>query len=206
MIYFRLFVSFLYVGFFSFGGSVSAIPLVREISLNNKWLTLEEFENIIAISESTPGGLIANLATYVGALKAGFIGSLIATLGAILPAFFIIIIVNKFLNKVIKNERIKYIFFILRVCILGLIFGIGCFLLIDSIGLFDYFINIKDSILNEFYLNNNFFYREYVVKIIILVLVLFVMALYKKFSKKPISSILLIFISALLGIIINMLL
>ena len=189
MIYIKLFINFLYVGLFSFGGSVSAIPLVREVSLKNNWLTAEELENIIAISESTPGGLIANLATYVGTLKAGLLGGIVATFSAILPAFIIILILYLFFNQLIEKKKVQFVFSILRICVIGIIFGIGCYLLINNIGIIEN--------------NSIYFNKQAIAKIFILLLILFIMLLYKKMFNKSITSIVLIFIGAILGIIFN---
>ena len=93
MIYLKLFISFLKVGLFSFGGAYSAIPLIRDEVISNGWLTDEMLTNIIAVSESTPGPIMVNLATYIGSTQAGFLGSLIATFAVILPAFIIILLI-----------------------------------------------------------------------------------------------------------------
>ena len=87
MIYWELLTGFLKVGCFSFGGAYAAIPLIRDVVLSYGWLTDESLTDMIAVSESTPGPIMVNLATYVGASKAGIPGAVIATLASILPAF-----------------------------------------------------------------------------------------------------------------------
>ena len=93
MICLDLFLGFLKVGCFAFGGAYGAIPLIRDIVLSYGWLTDDALTRMIAISESTPGPIMVNLATYVGSHQAGFLGSLIATTAGVLPSFFIILLV-----------------------------------------------------------------------------------------------------------------
>ncbi len=87
MIYLDLFLGFLRVGCFSFGGAYGAIPLIRDIVLSYGWLTDEALAYMIAVSESTPGPIMVNLATYVGSSQAGFLGAVLATLAVVLPSF-----------------------------------------------------------------------------------------------------------------------
>jgi len=87
MIYLKLFLSFLQVGMFSIGGGYAAIPLIREQSVvQNAWLTMSEFTDLVTIAEMTPGPIALNAATFVGIRVAGFAGALIATFGSILPS------------------------------------------------------------------------------------------------------------------------
>ena len=90
MIYWELFVSFLRVGLFSFGGAYCAIPLIREEVFRRGWLSDEALSYMIAVSESTPGPIMVNTATYIGSSQAGFFGALLATTAVILPSFLII--------------------------------------------------------------------------------------------------------------------
>ena len=87
MMYLKLFWEFFKVSCFTFGGAYGAIPLIRDMVLGNGWITDERLSYMIAVSESTPGPIIINLATYVGNEQGGFSGSLIATLGVVLPSF-----------------------------------------------------------------------------------------------------------------------
>ena len=88
MILLELFAGFLLIGCFSFGGAYSAIPLIREVVLSFGLLSEEKLSYMIAVSESTPGPIMVNLATYIGSSKAGVPGALIATTAVVLPAFF----------------------------------------------------------------------------------------------------------------------
>ena len=91
MIYFDLILGFLKVGCFAFGGAYGAIPLIRDVVLNYGWLTDEELTYMIAVSESTPGPIMVNLATYIGSTQAGLPGGILATLAVVLPSFLIIL-------------------------------------------------------------------------------------------------------------------
>ena len=93
MIYWDLFLGFLKVGCFTFGGAYSAIPLIRDVVRSYGWLSDETLTYMIAVSESTPGPIIVNLATYVGNSQAGFWGAVLATLAVVLPSFFVILLI-----------------------------------------------------------------------------------------------------------------
>ena len=93
MIYWQLFIGFLQVGCFAFGGAYGAIPLIRDVVLANGWLTEEKLTYMIAVSESTPGPIMVNLATYVGSSQAGLLGAMISTLAVVLPSFFVILLI-----------------------------------------------------------------------------------------------------------------
>ena len=93
MIYLQLFLTFLKIGAVSFGGGYGMISLIREDCLANAWLNEEELLNFIAVAESTPGPIAVNMATFIGSSQAGFGGALLATLGVVLPSFFIILLI-----------------------------------------------------------------------------------------------------------------
>lgn len=109
--YWRLFYTFLKIGAFTFGGGYAMIPLIhKEAVENHKWITDEDVLNIIAIAESTPGVLAVNSATFVGYRVAGFWGSLLATVGVVLPAFLVISILSFFIAAVKENQWVSYAF------------------------------------------------------------------------------------------------
>ena len=103
MIYFDLILGFLKVGCFAFGGAYGAIPLIRDVVLNYGWLTDEELTYMIGVSESTPGPIMVNLATYVGSTQAGLPGGILATLAVVLPSFLIILLITAILGTVIRH-------------------------------------------------------------------------------------------------------
>ena len=104
MIYLERILGFLKVGCFTFGGAYSAIPLIRDVVLSYSWLSDEELSYMIAVSESTPGPIMVNLATYVGSSQAGFWGAVLATLAVVLPSFFVILLVMNLLNGILKSK------------------------------------------------------------------------------------------------------
>ncbi len=129
----KLCIGFLKVGLFSFGGAYAAIPLIREVVLENGWLTDAVFSDMIAVSESTPGPIMVNLATYVGSNQAGLIGAAVATLMSILPAFFIILIVVKILDRFLKNPVVTAVMDALKSAVIGIILAMGVYLIITNL-------------------------------------------------------------------------
>ena len=91
MILLKLFLTFLKIGAVSFGGGYGMIPLMREEVLLHSWIGEETFLNFIAVSESTPGPIAVNMATFIGSSQGGILGAFVATLGVVLPAFLIIL-------------------------------------------------------------------------------------------------------------------
>ncbi len=132
MIYLDLFIGFLKVGFFSFGGGYGAIPLIRDVVLSYGWLDDETLMDMIAISESTPGPIMVNLATYVGYSQAGIPGGILATVTSILPAFFIILLIMVVLRKLFEGDLAQAILTGLKSCVIGIILATGCFMIIKS--------------------------------------------------------------------------
>ena len=119
-------MGFLKVGCFSFGGAYGAIPLIRDVVLSYGWLSEETLTDMIAVSESTPGPIMVNLATYVGSSQAGFLGALIATFAVVLPAFIIILLVMALLKTALKNKYVQAVLQGLKPCIVGIILATGC--------------------------------------------------------------------------------
>ena len=107
MIYLRLFLNFLMIGALSFGGGYGMVSLVRERVLSNGWLTENEFLNFIAVSESTPGPLAVNMATFIGSTQGGILGSFVATLGVVLPSFLIILLIASALKNLMKYAPVS---------------------------------------------------------------------------------------------------
>lgn len=121
MIYLLLFWEFFKTGLFSVGGGLATIPFLMDMSEKYGWFTSTELSNMIAVSESTPGPIGINMATYVGFTTAGVWGSLVATLGLTLPSLVIIIIIAKFLQKFSENKMVKDTFFCLRPAVVGML-------------------------------------------------------------------------------------
>ena len=93
MIYLELFLTFLQIGAVSFGGGYGMISLIREKVLTHGWLTEKQLLDMIAVSESTPGPIAVNMATFIGSAQGGILGSFLATLGVVLPSFIVILII-----------------------------------------------------------------------------------------------------------------
>ena len=121
MIYFKLFLTFLEIGAVSFGGGYGMISIIREAVLSNHWLTESEFINFIAVSESTPGPLAVNMATFIGSSQGGVLGSLLATLGVVLPSFVIILLIAAVLSNLLKYAGVQAFLSGVRPCVVALI-------------------------------------------------------------------------------------
>ena len=186
LIYLLLFFEFFKIGLFTFGGGYAMIPLVREVVLKYDWATEEEFYNFLGICESTPGPIAVNMATYVGATQGGPFGSLCATVGVVLPSFIIIILVASILKKFITNKYFQDFLNGVKPVVIGLISATGLMLIVKCIGF---------SSLEEF----NFDYKSLVIFVLIALMFYFT----KFVFKKKINTILLIVISAILGILIS---
>lgn len=132
MILLNLFLGFLQVGCFAFGGAYGAIPLIREVVLTYGWLDDELLTYMIAVSESTPGPIMVNLATYVGASQAGICGAVIATLAVVLPSFFIILLITATLSKAIKNKYVQAVLRGVKPCMVGMILATGCWMIVRN--------------------------------------------------------------------------
>lgn len=183
-IYIQLFYEFFKIGLFTFGGGYAMIPLVRDTAINNGWLIAEEFSSLIAVCESTPGPVAINMATYIGSLQGGILGSLSATFGVVLPSFLIILLIASILNKFTENKHFKNFIRGVKPVVTALILSTGLLLLVECIG-----VNIDTKNIN---LNN--------VSIIVFVLIALSYIIVLKVFKKKISSIQLILIAAVLGI------
>lgn len=120
-----LFLGFLKVGCFSFGGAYGAIPLIRDVVLSHGWIEEEMLNYMIAVSESTPGPIMVNLATYVGSAQAGILGSAVATLAVVLPSFVIILLVTGLMKSFIKNKYVQAVLRGMKPSIIGIILATG---------------------------------------------------------------------------------
>ena len=181
MIDLDLFLGFLKVGSCAFGGAYGAIPLIRDVVMSYGWLSDEMLTYMIAVSESTPGPIMVNLATYIGSSQAGFLGAVIATLAVVLPSFLIILLVTALLKTALKNKYVQAVLRGLKPCVIGIVLATGIYLVLGNC-----FGTISAVKVN--------------VQAIIITAFLFVsMFGYKQFKKKKPSPIMLIVISALMG-------
>lgn len=121
MIYLRLFWEFLKVGLFTVGGGLASLPFLYDISDKTGWYSHTQLADMVAISESTPGPIGINMATYVGFSTAGIFGAVIASLGFIIPSIVIVSIVSRFLKRFSENKIVKGAFYGLRAVSVALI-------------------------------------------------------------------------------------
>lgn len=133
MIYLKLFWDFFRVSCFTFGGAYGAIPLIRDMVLGNGWLTDERLTYMIAVSESTPGPIMVNMATYIGSDQAGFWGSVVATVGVVLPAYLVILLIVSLLQTAIKNKYVQAVLRGLKPCVTGIVLGTGGYMVIHNV-------------------------------------------------------------------------
>lgn len=121
VIYLTLFLEFTKIGLFAVGGGPATIPFLMDLIDKYHWYSQEEFTNLIAISQSTPGPVGINMATYSGYLAAGVLGGLVATFSIVLPSVIVIFIIARFLSNFSENQTVQTIFVGLRPAVTGLI-------------------------------------------------------------------------------------
>ena len=121
MLYLRLFFEYFKTGLFAIGGGLATLPFLSAIGEKTGWFTEAQLANMIAVSESTPGPIGVNMATYVGFETGGILGSLVATIGLITPSILIIIVISSFLNKYKDNKLVQAVFYGLRAASVALI-------------------------------------------------------------------------------------
>ena len=188
MILLKIFLTFLEIGAVSFGGGYGMISIMHEKTLEFG-LTEAEFLNFIAVSESTPGPIAVNMATFIGASQAGFFGSLVATIGVVLPSFVIILIISALLSNFLKYEPVKAALGTVRPCVVGLIVATGLTLFASNL------LNFNGSAMT--------ISPDYAGIGILAVLVGIHLIFTKVLKKKKPSALIMIAISALLGIIVS---
>ena len=125
MILLLLMWEFFKTGLFAIGGGLATLPFLYEMSVKTGWFTATDIANMIAISESTPGPLGINMATYVGYNTAGVAGAILAPIGEVLPSIIIILIIAKVLEKFKENQIVQDVFYGLRPASVGLIAAAG---------------------------------------------------------------------------------
>lgn len=125
MLLLRLFYEYFKVGLFAVGGGMATIPFLEALGTKTGWFTHEELLNMIAVSESTPGPMGVNMASYVGYHMMGVAGSIVATLGLIAPSIIVILIVAQFLKRFRENRYVKAVMYGLRAASAGLVAAAG---------------------------------------------------------------------------------
>lgn len=125
MIYLLLFWEFFKTGLFAVGGGMATIPFLEDMSTRYGWFTHAQLADMVAVSESTPGPIGVNMATYVGYLTGGIPGAVVATLGLICPCVIIILIISAFLKAFRSNKYVERVFYGIRPASTGLIASAG---------------------------------------------------------------------------------
>ena len=182
----ELFLMFFKLGLFTFGGGYAMIPLISDEVVSRGWASETDIMNLIAVSESTPGPIAINMATFIGASQGGLLGAVIATLGVVLPAFLIILLVASVMKNLLQYGGVKAFLAGVRPVVVGLIVATGITLALTVILGFS---SVKEPIA--------FDYKA----LIIFAVAAVISFVYKKIFKKGISVILLIVLSALLGML-----
>ena len=181
--YLILFAEFFKIGLFTFGGGVAMIPLIKDAVLSYGWLTETEFYSLVGICESTPGPIAVNMATYIGTNQGGILGGAVATLGVVLPSFIIILLIATLLGNLTKNRFFVAFMKGVKPVVVGLVLSVGVGLIIRALGFvapLGFSFDISSTVILLVLLGMRFFY--------------------KLLFKKKMPSILMIAISAGLGI------
>lgn len=186
-IYLELFLVFLKIGAVSFGGGYGMIALIQQEVTSRGWLEADALWNYIAIAESTPGPIAVNIATFIGSNQAGFLGSLVATVGIVLPAFCIILIIATVFKNFSKNKYVKAAFEGITPVIWGLIISTGLLLVVQCL-----YANY-----NKFDVPGEFNWHA----LIIFAIVIATTVIYKLVKKKSMPPIATILVSAVAGMI-----
>ena len=187
MIYLQLFLTFLKVGTFAFGGGYAMLSLIGDSVLKYGWMTEEELLNFVGVETVIPGPIAVNMATYIGYEQGGFLGALLATIGVVLPSFVIILVVAACIKNLLKYPPVKTFIASMRPALGGLIVSVAV-----TMALTVFFgIDTVSSI------NLSFDWRT----LVVLAVVMAIAIIWKRIKKKEFSSILLVVISGIVGML-----
>ena len=187
MIYLQLFLTFLKVGAFAFGGGYAMLSLIGDSVLKYGWMTEEELLNFVGVETVIPGPIAVNMATYIGYEQGGLLGALLATVGVVLPSFVIILIVAACIKNLLKYPPVKTFIASMRPALGGLIVSVAV-----TMALTVFFgIDTVSSI------NLSFDWRT----LVVLAVVIAIPIIWKRIKKKEFSSILLVVISGIVGML-----
>ena len=187
MIYLQLFLTFLKVGAFAFGGGYAMLSLIGDSVLKYGWMTEEELLNFVGVETVIPGPIAVNMATYIGYEQGGFLGALLATIGVVLPSFIIILIVAACIKNLLKYPPVKTFIASMRPALGGLIVSVAVTMALTVFFGIDTISTIKLS----------FDWRT----LVILAVVIAIPIIWKRIKKKEFSSILLVVISGVMGML-----
>lgn len=188
MIFFELFYTFFLIGLFTFGGGYAMIPMIQEQVVGKGWITGESLTDFIAISEVTPGPFALNISTFVGNVVGGPFGAICATIGVILPSLIIIIIIAMIMKKFITNKYVKGALSGVKPIVLALILSTALLLFIKVI----FFKG--QSLQSEFTFDRK--------SLTLFITLLIFLGVHKVVTKKSVTPLKLLGLSALMGLII----
>ena len=188
MIYLQLFVTFLTVGAFAFGGGYAMLSLIGDSVLKYGWMSEEELLNFVGVETVIPGPIAVNMATYIGYEQGGFLGAVLATVGVVLPSFIVILIVAAVIKNLLKYKPVKTFVTSMRPALGGIILSVGITM---GLSVFMGINTVKEA-------SFVFDWRQ----LVILAVIIIVPIVWKKIKKKELSSILLVVISAALGMVV----
>lgn len=186
MIAAELFFTFLRVGAVSFGGGYGMIAIVRDEVLSHGWMTEADFLNFVAVAESTPGPLAVNMATFVGSAQGGIVGALLATLGVVTPSFLIILLIAAVIKNLMKFAGVQGALNGVRPAIAALVSATAVTMILESV-----------FSVSSLFSVGSFDWRSLVIFCILALLAIG----WKAGRKKSFSPVLLILVSAALGIV-----
>ena len=186
MIYLTLFLTFFYIGAFSFGGGYGMLPLMEQTVVVNGWIDESEFMNFVAIAESTPGPIAVNMATFIGSTQGGLLGSVLATLGIITPSIIVILLIVAVFRNFLRYRSVRCVLEGIKPVVVGLIFATGLWL------------GVKNFLPNIAALSAEGFSPK---SLILTFCLLAATVVYKKIRKKNLSPILIILVSAGVGML-----
>ena len=197
MLYLKLFWEFFKAGLFAIGGGMATVPFLQEISRKTGWYTAGDLADMIAVSESTPGPIGVNMATYVGYTTvhnhygpiAGFFGGILSTVGLVMPSVIIILIVARFLEKFRENRYVNAAMYGLRAASVALISSAGISIVMIAVFQINSIEEWKAAVID---------YRCFVLAVLVLIMTRWVPKI------KDLHPIIFIIASAVIGIVFHM--
>ena len=183
MIYLSLFWTFFLIGAFTFGGGYAMLPLIQEQVTAKGWIDAESLVNFVAVSESTPGPFAVNMATYIGSVQGGIVGSITATCGVVLPSFLIILLIASVLKNLTESKYFKGFIRGVQPVVIALILSTGVILAFKAFG----YVSPRE-------------FRVDFVSIIIFALLTGAWFLFRALFRRKLTAVQLILLSAALGI------
>lgn len=184
MIYLQLFFEFFQIGLFAVGGGMATLPFLQRLGEKTGWFSQQLITDMVAISESTPGPIGVNMATYVGYNVGGIFGGIVATMGLVVPSVIIVIIISRYIAKLKGSKYLDYAFYGMRPAVTGLIAAAAVSVM--QVAVFNTELYKATGIITDFIDPK---------KIVFFALVFFAI---KKFKKHPIAY---IAISAVVGLV-----